>query len=436
MANIDSEIKEKLRPGYKLTKLGWIPEEWEVLPLEKLGKFFKGKGISKDEIKKGGYPCLTYGEIYTKHHDYIREFDSFIDENSAKQSTELSGGELLFAGSGETLDEIGKCVALLENIKAYAGGDIIIFKPFHSDSLFLSYLLNSNFILRSRRRLGQGHSVVHIYSSGLKTLEIPFPPLPEQQKIARILSTWDNAIETTEKLIQAKTQLKKGLMQQLLTGKRRFKEFEGEEWKNYRIEEIIQAFQNGNAFSSEGYVKDGIPIVTMAQIGLDGTFNFNKQSVNFWPSENLEKLKSFVLHKGDLIIAMTDVTPSKNLIGRMAIIDEDGPFLLNQRVGHLRLNADMVNNNFLRDLSNSRNWRKYSISVATLGVQANMSTKDILRGMVTLPSIEEQDKISKFINLFNEEIQTLQLEVKYLQKQKKILMQKLLTGEVRVIIKE
>jgi type I restriction enzyme S subunit len=206
------------RPRYKKTKIGCIPEEWEVKPLGEFGSFSKGKGISNSDKKNSGVACVTYGEIYTRHNFIIKEFYSFIDIETAKKSQRIRKDDILFAGSGETLDDIGKCVAYTKEIEAYAGGDIVIFRPKGVNSTYLSYSLNSNLLIRHKRKLGQGHSVVHIYSSGLKTLYSPLPPLPEQKKIAEILSTWDAALEQTHMLIDARKRRKKALMQQLLTG--------------------------------------------------------------------------------------------------------------------------------------------------------------------------------------------------------------------------
>ena len=166
------------------------------------------------------------------------------------------------------------------------------------------------------------------------------------------------------------------------------------DWEVGKLNDILVKFQNGYAFSSTGYLKDGIPIITMAQIGLDGNFQFDSNTVNYWSAKYIAKLKDFLLCKGDIIIAMTDVTPQKNLIGRMAIIKINQEFLLNQRVGHLIINKDKVNAIFLVAFSNSRPWRNYSISSASLGVQANIGKKDILAGMIPLPTIQEQTFIA------------------------------------------
>ena len=169
------------RPSNKKPKLGRLPEGWSIKTLGAIGTFSKGKGINKSAIKKVGLPCIRYAEIYTKYDSYTETFTSFIDESQAANSKSIRTGDLLFAGSGETLEDIGKCIAYLGKTSAFAGGDIIILRPKSEYSQFLGFLLNHDTTNRQTHKLGQGHSVVHIYSSGLKNLKVLLPPLPEQQ---------------------------------------------------------------------------------------------------------------------------------------------------------------------------------------------------------------------------------------------------------------
>ena len=209
--------------GYLKTKIGWIPEDWEVKKLKEIGDFTKGVGISKSELVESGLPAVRYGELYTRHDFYIKQFYSYISEESARHSKEIQSGDILFAGSGETLAEIGKCAAYLFKTVAYAGGDIIIFRFKKADSQFLGFILNHEIANRQKFKIGQGHSVVHIYSNGLRKLNIPIPSLTEQQKIASVLSTADKEIEIFRKHLENLKEQKKGLMQLLLTGKKRVK---------------------------------------------------------------------------------------------------------------------------------------------------------------------------------------------------------------------
>jgi type I restriction enzyme S subunit len=184
--------------GYRMSEVGVIPEDWEVKSLENIGLFKKGKNIPKKDLISEGVPCVLYGEIYTEYNFTSNKLNSFIPHAIAQQSTSINKGDILFAGSGETAEEIGKCFTYLGDEKACAGGDINIFCPLNDDSTFLGYLLNSVQVNKQKSNLGQGSSVVHIYSSSLKTILIPLPLLPEQQAIASALNDVDALITALE----------------------------------------------------------------------------------------------------------------------------------------------------------------------------------------------------------------------------------------------
>jgi type I restriction enzyme, S subunit len=204
--------------AYKNTALGLIPEDWEVKSLQEFGVFSKGAGIRKDQANSGDIPCVRYGEIYTRHNDFIKHFHSFISKEVANTAVRLKQGDILFAGSGETKAEIGKTVAFIDHFEAYAGGDIVIWSPQHANSLFLGFLLNVPLVQNQKAQRGQGDAVVHISSSHLKSILIPLPPLPEQTAIAQAISAMDEAIAAIETKLHKLRQQKQGMMQVLLTG--------------------------------------------------------------------------------------------------------------------------------------------------------------------------------------------------------------------------
>ena len=219
--NIKTATMQQLLTGK--TRLLGFDGEWETKMLGELGIFSKGAGIKKDDVLDYGLPCIRYGEIYTRHHDLIKIFYSFISQNVASNSHLIKSGDLLFTGSGETSEEIGKCVAFIGDESAYAGGDIVIFSPKEQDSMFLGYLMNHESIIRQKSRMGQGDAVVHIQAKNLAQLQLYLPPVEEQKAIAQVLSDIDTEITALEKR-RAKTQaIKQGMMQELLTGRTRLK---------------------------------------------------------------------------------------------------------------------------------------------------------------------------------------------------------------------
>jgi len=210
-------VMKELFTGQK--RLPGFTGEWETKRLGELGAFLKGSGVSKSQAMSGHLPCVRYGEIYTRHNDYIKEFFSFISVEVAQTATRLKHGDILFAGSGETKPEIGKCVALVQDIEAYAGGDIVILRTDNQDPIFLGYYLNTPAIARQKASKGQGDAVVHISSAALAAISGKFPKPDEQAAISAILSDIDAEIESIETKLAKAKQFKLGMVQELLTGR-------------------------------------------------------------------------------------------------------------------------------------------------------------------------------------------------------------------------
>ncbi|ADH86696.1 restriction endonuclease subunit S [Desulfurivibrio alkaliphilus] len=204
------------------TRLPSFSGEWETKLLGEIGDFIKGKGVSRDQAQSGRLPCVRYGEIYTIHNDLIREFHSWISKEVAETATSLKSGDLLFAGSGETKEEIGKCVAFIDDTEAYAGGDIVVLRPRSVNSIFLGYALNSPAVNRQKASLGQGDAVVHISAKALADITIFLPGDAEQTAIAAVLSDMDAEIAALERRREKTRFIKQGMMQELLTGRIRF----------------------------------------------------------------------------------------------------------------------------------------------------------------------------------------------------------------------
>jgi len=208
---------EELLTGKR--RLAGFNDEWDNRKLGEVGVFYKGRGIGKDQARSGSTPCVRYGEIYTKHNDVIRAFYSWISEETASSATRLVTGDVLFAASGETKEDIGKSVAFLNNIEAYCGGDIIVMRSEKSDPVFLGYYLNTDRIRKQKSAYAQGDAIVHIHARDLVEITGLFPPKPEQSAIAQVLSDMDAEIEALEAKLEKARAIKRGMMEELLTGR-------------------------------------------------------------------------------------------------------------------------------------------------------------------------------------------------------------------------
>lgn len=215
--DVRNGVMQRLLAGE--SRLAGFSTPWGKKRLSDLGVFLKGAGVKRDDALSGHLPCVRYGEIYTTHHNVIRQFSSYISRSVAEGAKRIQFGDLLFAGSGETKAEIGKCVALAQDVEAYAGGDIIILRPKSGNPVFLGWLMNTPQVVRQKANFGQGDAVVHISASALASIEVSLPDLDEQHAIARVITDMDAEITALEARLEKTRALKQGMMQALLTGR-------------------------------------------------------------------------------------------------------------------------------------------------------------------------------------------------------------------------
>jgi len=163
-------------------------EAFPQVPLGRLGRLLKGYGGTKADAVDEGVPCIRYGDLYTQHKEFIVGARSFLNPETAKGYFRLHQGDVLFAASGETLEDIGRSAEVLIEGEAYCGGDTIVFRPSQPFApKFLGYALDSTLAKGAKAQMGRGYTVVHIYPTELKHLPVPLPPFEEQRSIAAFL---------------------------------------------------------------------------------------------------------------------------------------------------------------------------------------------------------------------------------------------------------
>ncbi|OUS73803.1 hypothetical protein B5G52_03305 [Pseudoalteromonas sp. A601] len=288
------------------------------------------------------------------------------------------------------------------------------------DQEFMYYFLKRDDLLQiiesySQRTSGQ----TGIEMDVLKSFPMHLPPLPEQRKIAKILSTWDKAISTTERLIDNSKQQKKALMQQLLTGKKRLlddsgKPFEGE-WEEVKLADVVE-FNNGKGHEKH-IVEDGKYLVVNSKyISSDGLVKKTTDS-------------AFCLaNVGDVLMVMSDV-PNGKAIAKCLYVDTSEKFTVNQRVARFRPKS--INSIFLYYTLNRNS---YYLQFDDGVKQTNLRKDEVLDCPVFRPSDEEQQKIASVLVNADQEIELLEQQLADLKQEKKALMQQLLTGKRRVSV--
>jgi type I restriction enzyme S subunit len=268
-----------------------------------------------------------------------------------------------------------------------------------------------------------GQTMLNLNTSILAELPILLPPLPEQRKIAAILSTWDEAIALTQRLIAALQQRKQALMQLLLTGEMRFKEFE-EEWEETTLAQISKKLESGGTPSTqnEEYWNGEIPWITGADFGELKIFQIRRYITN----EGVSNSSTKVAKEGDILLV------SRTGVGKIALAPFD--VAISQDITRIVPKTDVVGTVYLL------HYLAFSISALARfnqGTSINGVTRDDLKShKIELPRVDEQSKLAQVLDLSNEQIEVLQKLNNHQQVQKRGLMQQLLTGAVRVSVEE
>ena len=409
----------ELKPGYKQTEVGVIPEEWDAKTLASLGSFSKGQGIRRNEATNGDIPCIRYGEIYTHHNDVVRIYNSHISRGVAHTSKRLAKDDILFAGSGETKEEIGKAVAYVGDDEAYAGSDIVILSPHSESSEFLGYLLNSPVIARQKASKGQGDAVVHISAPALGSLVIPLPPVPEQRAIAAALSDVDALLDGLERLIAKKRDLKQAAMQQFLTGQARLTGFNSS-WEMKRIDDIAVPVSDKNT--------DGVrrPVLTCSKhFGFMDSLSFFKNQVF---SHDLSTYK--VIRRDEIGYPANHI--EEGSIGLQDIYDIAlvSPIYVVFRV------TQNVSSFFLHRLLKLDSYRQRFKTATTSSIDRRGSLRWPAFSEITVklpPTKIEQIAIATVVADMERELAVLEAKRNKTRDLKQAMMQALLTGKTRLV---
>ena len=400
-----------------------VNNSWKSVTLSQIGTFQKGSGISRAESNSGVLPAVRYGELYTVHNNYVRTYTSHISREVANKALRVHYGDVLFACSGETKEDIAKCAAIIDNSEVYAGGDIIVLSPTTEvDPIFLGFILNTPNVIQQRAQKAQGDAIVHISADSIKSIEITVPEYAEQIKIAKVLYDIDTLIVNLEKLIAKKKAIKQGAMQELLTGKRRLPGFNGE-WveleigKNgHLLRESIDPQTHPNVMFSEY----SMPAFDDGQMAVKkyGADMHSNRTVIYGTILLFNKLN--VRQKRIWLVNVTEdnaVCSSEFLPYYSEAID--------LRLLQQLLSTEKVTNDFI------------GMSTGTSNSQKRITPKNFLEYTIYVPEdIREQAAIAEILADMDKEIDQLQKSLNKYQLVKQGMMSELLTGRIRLIDKE
>lgn len=395
--------------GYKKTAFGVIPIDWNAKKLGDLGEIINGLTYSPNDIHKEGILVLRSSNI--KDRQLVYTDNVFV---KADKFNPVKKGDILICVRNGSKSLIGKNALITEDAEGYAFGAFMA--VFRSDYNNYLYQIFGTDLFQKEIHKNLGATINSINGSDLKLFKLPIPPLPEQQKIAEILSTWDDAIANCKTTINILKDRNKGLSQQLLTGKKRLNGF-NDIWQETLLKKVI--IEHKVKSSTENQYE----VLTSSKKGLI------KQSEYYNKGRIIDKE-----NKGFNVIPEGFITYRSR--------SDDSIFTFNQNKFNFTgivstyypvFEFKNCNNNYLVKLLNLNSHKIGRYSVGTS--QLVLSLNELKQIKLSFPQIKEQNAIVEVLDIAEKELNSYETKLEALQLQKRGLMQQLLTGKIRVNVK-
>jgi len=404
------------------TEIGRIPGDWDLSKLSNIAQVIVSNVDKKFEGNETPVFLCNYLDVY--QNEYITSNLEFMRGSASEAEINkfsLRRGDVLITKDSETAADIASAAVVANEIQnLICGYHLAILRPDKErmDSYFLAKTLQHDRVHNQFVTKANGVTRYGLTLSVINNAAIPVPPLIEQAEIARILSTWDRAIERVQRLIEAKQRQKAKLVSQLLSGRMRFPGFQ-DEWKQVRLGTFLHPKFRKVVKPAGAYLRLGI------RSHGKGTFT----SVVDDP-ETIALTHLFQTHIDDLIVNITFAWE-----GAIALVgpDGDGALVSHRFPTYVFDTSKMLPEYFKHLMVTDRFFYELDlISPGGAGRNRVMNKGDFLKITVAVPDIEEQKKIAGVLGGMDEQIALLKKYLEKLKEQKKGLMQKLLTGEIRV----
>ena len=414
---------------YRQTLIGQIPKDWKVVKLGEIAEYIKGKKPEEmtEEFKEGYLPYLST--------EYLRVNGKTKFAKISKNTILADKSDLILLWDGSNAGEffVGKKGVLSSTmVKIQLKGN--------ADKKFLFHLLKTKENFLSGQTRGTG--IPHVDKKVFENLRIPLPPLLEQQKIAKILSTVDEAIQKVDEVIAKTERLKKGLMQELLikgTGHKEFKYSKElgceipKEWEAGKIVEFsktrdkpVQTGPFGAQLHASDYTEVGVPLILIKNV-IDG--RIIEDGMPKISEEKAKELERYRLKVGDIVFSRV------GSIGRVVVIKNyQKGWLISGQMLRVRLENPEINNDFLAYFIETA-WFKRALKSRTVGATRKSINETILSNLPLIkPPISEQQKIAEILSTVDKKLELERKRKEKFERIKKGLMNELFSGKKRVKI--
>ncbi len=421
------------KEGYKKTELGYLPLDWDV---KKLGEITNNVTIGLVKTMTAHYceqgvPLIRNSNIKEDKIDKENMVFLTYEFAEANENKRLKVGDIVTVHTGD----IGTSAVIEKDMDGAHGFATLntTVNPEIIYNYYLSKYFNSNMYKKQAMSFSTGDGRFNLNLKDFVNSLIPIPPLKEQKKIAEILSSVDAAIEKTEQVIAKTEEVKKGLMQQLLTkgiGHTEFKQTEiGEipvEWDVQKLGEIANNVTIGLVKTMTAhYCEQGVPLIRNSNIKED---KIDKENMVFLTYEFAEANENKKLKVGDIVTVHTGD------IGTSAVIEKDMDGAHGFATLNTTVNPEIIYNYYLSKYFNSNMYKKQAMSFSTGDGRFNLNLKDFINSLIPIPSLKEQQKIAEILSSVDAAIEKTEQVIAKMEEVKKGLMQQLLTGQVRVKI--
>ena len=404
----EQEIETK--EGFKKTKIGWIPKDWDVIRLGEVGETLNGLTYSPKDIHEDGVLVLRSSNVQNRQLEFKDNVYVNVEDDKFNPVKE---NDILICVRNGSRSLIGKNALIDKKSEGLAFGAFM--SVYRSElNKFFFHLFDTD-IYNKEVHKNLGATINSINGSDLRNFIMPLPPKNERIQIATILSDWDEAIDKTDALIEKLQLRKKGLLQQLLSGKKRFDGFD-DDWIEYKFGDITKKFSKRN----KELVDARVYSVTNDRGFILQTEMFEREVAG----KDLTGYK--VIERDDFAY-----NPARVNVGSIALFkDEIG--IISSLYVCFRTNEKLLNN-YLLNLLETAELKHKIIRYGEGGVRVYLWYYLFEAIKVKIPSVEEQKAILIILEEADKEIENYQLYLRQLQAQKKGLMQQLLTGKIKVV---
>ena len=404
MSKLDELIRGLCPDGMEYKTLGEIAVD-----------IYRGAGITRDQVTAEGTPCVRYGEIYTTYGVWFDKCVSHTDESKLLGKKYFEHGDILFAITGESVDDIAKCCVYIGHEKCLAGGDIVVLKH-NQNPKYLSYALATTDARQQKSKGKVKSKVVHSSVPAIREIKVPVPPIEVQCEIVRILDNFTNlTAELTAELTARKTQYAY-YRDNLLTTK--------PQWNHVKILDMLSQPITDGPHTTPQFVQNGVPFISVDSIW-DGKIHFEKRRGYITEEFDEECCKKYKPQKNDVYMVKSGSTT-----GKVAFVDTDIRFNIWSPLAAMRVN-EKNSARFLFYLLQTERVQKQVKAKSSHGSQPNLGMRELEQFEVDIPPLDVQNRIADVLDNFEKICSDLNIglpaEIEARQKQYEYYRDKLLT---------